>query len=106
MFMPSSKKRDGEAEKGDRKRRENPINRDRWRGPQDSVDRWQTAPYALKIGNARKKPSVQNGHPTVKPSVAYRTTSGVCFRGHAEEVLQSPLANSFRGKVDLIFTSP
>lgn len=49
---------------------------------------------------------MQNGHPTVKPAVAYRTNAGVCFNGHAEKVLKSPLAERFRGNVDLIFTSP
>lgn len=42
----------------------------------------------------------------LKPSVAYRTPVGICIRGHAEEVLKSTVADSFRGKVDLIFTSP
>lgn len=42
----------------------------------------------------------------MRPAVAYRTTAGVCLRGHAEEVLKSSLADSFRAKVDLIFTSP
>ena len=47
-----------------------------------------------------------NGHPAIKPAVAYRTGVGVYLRGHAEEVLKSSLADPFRGKVDLIFTSP
>jgi DNA modification methylase len=38
--------------------------------------------------------------------IAYRTEFGVCIQGKSEEVLASPLASSYRGKVDLIFTSP
>jgi site-specific DNA-methyltransferase (cytosine-N4-specific) len=38
--------------------------------------------------------------------IAYKTKHGVFFEGKAEDVLQSKLASSFKGKVDLIFTSP
>lgn len=41
-----------------------------------------------------------------KPEVAYRTQRGTMYRGRAEEVLLSPEAKAFRGKVSLIFTSP
>jgi len=40
------------------------------------------------------------------PSVAYTTARGVMYRGFAEDVLGSPLAKRFRGKVQLILTSP
>jgi DNA modification methylase len=40
------------------------------------------------------------------PVVAYRTQRDVMYHGRAEEVLLSPAAKSFRGKVNLIFTSP
>jgi DNA modification methylase len=49
---------------------------------------------------------MQNGHAKMKPAVAYRTHRGVCFQGHAEDVLASKLTKRFIGKVDLIFTSP
>lgn len=42
----------------------------------------------------------------IKPAVAYRTGVGVCFHGHAEDVLESRLASSYEGQIDLIFTSP
>jgi DNA modification methylase len=41
-----------------------------------------------------------------KSLIAYRTTSGRCFNGHAENVLRGRLAKSLKGKVDLILTSP
>jgi DNA modification methylase len=37
---------------------------------------------------------------------AYRTKSGVLFKGKVEDALASPLAAKYAGKVDLIFTSP
>ncbi len=40
------------------------------------------------------------------PKVAFRTPMGVCFQGHAEEVLTSSLTTKFQKQVDLIFTSP
>jgi site-specific DNA-methyltransferase (cytosine-N4-specific) len=43
---------------------------------------------------------------TVTASEAYRTAHGVMFQGNAEVVLASPLLERFRGKVQLIFTSP
>jgi len=46
------------------------------------------------------------GRPAIKPTIAYRTGAGVLFRGHAEDVLGSKLARAYKGKVDLIFTSP
>lgn len=55
--------------------------------------------------NARAK-ETQNGKPTVEPAIAYETAAGTCFRGHAEDVLKSRLTKQFKGKVDLIFTSP
>ena len=44
------------------------------------------------------------GGPTLR--VAYRTGRGVMFSGSAEAVLASPLARKYRGKVQLILTSP
>jgi DNA modification methylase len=38
--------------------------------------------------------------------IAYRTKSGFCVRGHAENVLKSNFAKSMNRKVDLILTSP
>src|SRR5438093_489016 len=40
------------------------------------------------------------------PRIAYRTKSGECFHGRAEDVLACSSANHLRGQVDLIFTSP
>jgi DNA modification methylase len=40
------------------------------------------------------------------PAIAYKTKKGICFRGLAEDVLSSKLAERYVGKVDLIFTSP
>lgn len=40
------------------------------------------------------------------PSIAYTTTRGVMYRGLAEDVLQSRLAKKYRGKVQLVLTSP
>lgn len=42
----------------------------------------------------------------LKLKLAYRTKSGSCFQGLAEQFLLSPFADAYRGKVDLIFTSP
>jgi|ERR1039458_612784 site-specific DNA-methyltransferase (cytosine-N4-specific) len=53
-------------------------------------------PKKSKLMNDRRK--------TVR--IAYRTARGVFFQGQAEDVLTSPLAAKYRGKVDLIFTSP
>src|SRR5271163_1136608 len=40
-------------------------------------------------------------------SMAYRTDLGICLKGKAEEILQSPkIAEHLKHKVDLIFTSP
>jgi len=39
-------------------------------------------------------------------SVAYGTSGGVMYRGHAEDVLQSGQFRRYRGKVQLILTSP
>jgi site-specific DNA-methyltransferase (cytosine-N4-specific) len=40
-------------------------------------------------------------------SVAYQTALGVCLKGKAEQILQSPkIASDLKHKVDLIFTSP
>jgi site-specific DNA-methyltransferase (cytosine-N4-specific) len=38
--------------------------------------------------------------------IAYRTSRGVLFQGSSEDILTSPLTSKYRGKVDLIFTSP
>jgi len=38
--------------------------------------------------------------------IGYRTKYGIFFQGRVEDVLISPLAKKYRGKVDLIFTSP
>jgi DNA modification methylase len=59
-----------------------------------------------RIRNARIISEMENGHPKIKPGVAYRTKLGVCFRGHAEDLLESKLSKPFIEKVDLIFTSP
>jgi site-specific DNA-methyltransferase (cytosine-N4-specific) len=40
------------------------------------------------------------------PKVAYKTALGICINGLAEKALSMPLLAKFRGKVDLIFTSP
>ncbi|PYV75001.1 MAG: hypothetical protein DMG96_18620 [Acidobacteria bacterium] len=40
-------------------------------------------------------------------TTAYRTPLGICLRGKAEEILQSPkIASDLKHTVDLIFTSP
>ena len=41
-----------------------------------------------------------------RPSIAYTTIRGVMFSGFAEEVLRSPLAKKYRGKIQLVLTSP
>ncbi len=41
-----------------------------------------------------------------KVRLAYRTMRGIMFHGSAEAVLTSALAKKYRGKVQLIFTSP
>lgn len=41
-----------------------------------------------------------------QPSIAYTTTRGVMYGGFAEHVLRLPLAKKYRGKVQLILTSP
>jgi len=51
-----------------------------------------------------KTPTLKPKHKAVR--VAYRTAHGVFFQGRAEDVLTSPLTAKYRGKVDLIFTSP
>jgi site-specific DNA-methyltransferase (cytosine-N4-specific) len=51
-------------------------------------------------------PAVGLEPPAATPKVAYRTHRGLMYRGRAEEVLLSPVAKSFRRKVNLIFTSP
>lgn len=51
-------------------------------------------------------PRMQSGQSNIKPEVAFRTSAGVSFHGHAEDVLRSSLARKYRGKIDLIFTSP
>lgn len=48
-------------------------------------------------------PAVSGERP---PRVAYRTRRGVTYRGLAESVLRSPLTKTYRGKVQLILTSP
>ena len=40
------------------------------------------------------------------PSIAYRTPHGRLFVGKAEEVLTSPALDPWRGRVQLVFTSP
>src|SRR5438132_13718692 len=40
------------------------------------------------------------------PEVAYRTAKGQMLLGTAEELLASSVANKYRGKAQLIFTSP
>jgi site-specific DNA-methyltransferase (cytosine-N4-specific) len=59
-----------------------------------------------QIQKSHAKSGTENGHQVIKPAVAYKTRVGTCFRGHAEDVLNSRLSHSFHGKVDLIFTSP
>jgi DNA modification methylase len=45
--------------------------------------------------------------PRYTRSVAYRTELGICVKGKAEDILQSPrIADHLKHKVDLIFTSP
>ena len=41
-----------------------------------------------------------------EPSIAYRTNSGFMIRGTAERALVSPLLQEYRGKVQLVVTSP
>jgi DNA modification methylase len=60
----------------------------------------------LPIKKNRKGSVNQNRHPVIVPGIAYRTKLGVCWHGHAEQVLKSALAEPYRGRVDLIFTSP
>jgi site-specific DNA-methyltransferase (cytosine-N4-specific) len=40
------------------------------------------------------------------PSLAYKTQYGSMFKGTVEAVLASPLAKKYKGKIQLIFTSP
>src|SRR5580700_9820350 len=47
-----------------------------------------------------------SGKSALKPAIAYQTKMGSMFRGLSEQVLCSELVANFRGKVDLIFTSP
>src|SRR2546428_11167042 len=42
----------------------------------------------------------------VAPRVAYKTMRGAMYRGFAEDVLRSAQAKKYRGKVQLILTSP
>lgn len=56
----------------------------------------QTA-SALGLGSKIARPA---------PSVAYTTARGVMYRGFAEDVLPSALTKKYRGKVQLILTSP
>lgn len=44
--------------------------------------------------------------PRPVPSVAYKTARGTMYCGFAEDVLRSALAKKYRGKVQLILTSP
>ena len=45
-------------------------------------------------------------HPLEAPRVAYTTALGTCFQTLAETVLNSAIAEPYKGQVDLIFTSP
>lgn len=45
-------------------------------------------------------------HSTPRFRVAYQTKNGMMIRGSAEEVLKSRLMSRYRGKIQLIFTSP
>jgi site-specific DNA-methyltransferase (cytosine-N4-specific) len=42
----------------------------------------------------------------IEPEIAYRTASGRLFVGKAEELLPSPDLDPWRGRVQLVFTSP
>jgi DNA modification methylase len=42
----------------------------------------------------------------ISPKIAFRTPHGVSIHGHSESVLSSHIASKYRGKVDLVFTSP
>lgn len=51
----------------------------------------------------RKRP----GHRILKlPAAAYKTRLGIMYRGALEDFLASPLGQRWRGKVQLVFTSP
>jgi len=53
------------------------------------------------------KPKKRPLSPLRPRSTAYRTDLGICLKGKAEEILQSPkIATHLKHKVDLIFTSP
>lgn len=53
------------------------------------------------------KPKKRPLSPLRPRSTAYRTDFGICLKGKAEEILQSPkIAADLKHKVDLIFTSP
>lgn len=62
--------------------------------------------HSTRIKKSPRKISRDSTKELARPTVAYRTNNGSCISGHAEEVLKGPLAKSFRGKVDLILTSP
>lgn len=56
-----------------------------------------------KTAVARRKPKAKAVKP---PLVAYRTTRGAMYRGLAEQFLESPVARRYKGKIQLVFTSP
>jgi DNA modification methylase len=58
------------------------------------------------IQKSKHKTLSKTERQAIKPEIGYKTSLGTCFQGHAEEVLESSLTESFHGKVDLIFTSP
>src|SRR5436309_1460440 len=55
----------------------------------------------------RKRGQALNGATMPLPNyIAYKTAKGIMLKGSAESILTSPIAQKFRGKVQLLFTSP
>ena|SRR2546426_1744342 len=55
----------------------------------------------------RKRGQALNGATMPLPNyIAYKTAKGIMLKGSAESILTSPIAQKYRGKVQLIFTSP
>ncbi len=56
---------------------------------------------ATRPKTVKQKPKVVK-----PPPVVYRTGRGAMYRGFAEQFLESPVAKRYKGKIQLIFTSP
>jgi DNA modification methylase len=57
--------------------------------------------------NSQKRGQALNGATMpLANHIAYKTAKGIMLKGPAESILISPIAQKYRGKVQLIFTSP